>query len=37
MEVGFIYDAGREKVEERIEIHLVILWLDVFHLVIIGC
>lgn len=37
MKVGFIYGAGREKVEERIKVHLVILWFDLFHLVIIGC
>lgn len=37
MEVGFIYGAGREKMEERIKVHLVIIRFDVVHLMIIGC
>lgn len=37
IEVGFIYGAGKGKVEERIKVHLVIIWFDGVCLMTIGC
>lgn len=37
MDVGFIHGAGKEKMGERVKVHLVIIWFDVVHLMIIGC
>lgn len=37
IEVGLIYGTGKDKLEERIRVHLVIIWFDVVRLINTGC
>lgn len=37
MKMCFIYDAWREKMKDRVKVHLVTIWCDVVHPLINGC